>query len=135
MKADRLPTNFLASGGAPTAWRVTMTKKLFHDPEHWFERAEDARRIALEILDPLSRRTMLEGLARRAAERLQEATGGDRRGDNSFERTAGGLSPEHHRTDTATRRRPDESTAWSEARTISAVREPPLNANHHGEAP
>src|SRR5271168_1024907 len=33
----------------------------------------------------------------------------------------------------ATRRRPDGSTAWSEARTILAVREPPLNANHHME--
>jgi len=95
-----------------------MTKKLFHDPEHWLERAEDARRIAVEILDPLSRRTMLEiaenyeSLARRAAERLQEATGGEaglklfRRG-----RTAGGLSPEHHRIDAATCRRPNESTA------------------------
>ena len=37
-----------------------MTKKLFHDPEHWFERAEDARRLAAQILDPVSRRKMLE---------------------------------------------------------------------------
>jgi hypothetical protein len=32
-----------------------MTKKLFHDLKHWFERAEEARR-----LDSGSRRTMLE---------------------------------------------------------------------------
>ena len=60
-----------------------MTKKLFHDPKHWFERAEDTRRLALQTLDPVSRRMMLEiaenyeSLARRAAERLQEATGGE----------------------------------------------------------
>jgi hypothetical protein len=35
-----------------------------------------------------------ESLARRAAERSQEATGGDRRGNNSFERTTGCLSPD-----------------------------------------
>jgi len=96
-----------------------MTKKLFHDPEHWFERAEDARRLAVEILDPVSRRTMLEiaesyeSLARRAAERLQEANGGEAGWPKPFRRgrTAGGLSPEHHRTDTATCRRSNESTA------------------------
>jgi hypothetical protein len=37
-----------------------MTKKFFCDPEHWDERAEDARRVAMEILDPVSRRKMLE---------------------------------------------------------------------------
>jgi hypothetical protein len=57
-----------------------MTKKLFHDPKHWFERAEDARRLAVQILDPVSRRTMLEiaesyeSLARRAIHRSQEVT-------------------------------------------------------------
>jgi hypothetical protein len=51
-----------------------MTKKLFHDPAHWHGRADDARRVAAEILDPVSRRKMLEiaesyeSLARRAAE-------------------------------------------------------------------
>jgi hypothetical protein len=55
-----------------------MTKKLFHDPEHWRDRADDARRVATEILDPLSRRRVLdiaesyETLARRAAEREHE---------------------------------------------------------------
>jgi hypothetical protein len=55
-----------------------MIKKLFHDPEHWHLRAEDARRVAAEILDPVSRRKMLniaesyESLARRAAEREHE---------------------------------------------------------------
>jgi hypothetical protein len=55
-----------------------MTKKLFHDPQHWREHAEDARRLAAEIIDPLSRRTMLEiaesyeSLARRAEQRLRE---------------------------------------------------------------
>jgi hypothetical protein len=52
-----------------------MTKRLFHDPEHWRDRADDARRVATEIFDPVSRRKMLdiaegyESLARRAAER------------------------------------------------------------------
>jgi hypothetical protein len=52
-----------------------MNKTLFHDPEHWRDRADDARRVATEILDPVSRRKMLdiaegyESLARRAAER------------------------------------------------------------------
>jgi hypothetical protein len=52
-----------------------MTKKLSHDPAHWHDRADDARRVAAEILDPISRRKMLEiaesyeSLARRAAER------------------------------------------------------------------
>jgi hypothetical protein len=57
-----------------------MTKRLSHDPEHWHDRAEDARRVAAEILDPISRRKMLniaesyESLARRAAE--QDGSGG-----------------------------------------------------------
>jgi hypothetical protein len=52
-----------------------MTRKLSHDPAHWHDRAEDARRVAAEILDPISRRKMLEiaesydSLARRVAER------------------------------------------------------------------
>jgi hypothetical protein len=52
-----------------------MTKRLFHDPKHWHERAEDARKVAAEILDPISRRAMLdiaesyESLARRATQR------------------------------------------------------------------
>jgi hypothetical protein len=51
-----------------------MIKKLFHDPEQWHGRADEARKLAAEILDPLSRRKMLqiaesyESLARRAAE-------------------------------------------------------------------
>jgi hypothetical protein len=55
-----------------------MTKRLFHDSGHWRDRAEDARRVATEILDPVSRRKMLdiaegyESLARRAAEREHE---------------------------------------------------------------
>jgi hypothetical protein len=54
-----------------------MTKKLFYDPGHWHERAEDARKVAAEILDPISRRAMLdiaesyERLARRAALRTE----------------------------------------------------------------
>jgi hypothetical protein len=48
-----------------------MTNKLSHDPAHWHDRADDARRVAAEILDPVSRRKKLEiaegydGLARR----------------------------------------------------------------------
>jgi hypothetical protein len=56
-----------------------MTKQLFYDAERWRDRAEDARRVAMEIPDPVSRRQMLEiaesyeGLARRATGRQHEA--------------------------------------------------------------
>jgi hypothetical protein len=56
-----------------------MTKKLFHDPRYLNDRAEETRRVALQILDAFSRRTMLEiaesydSLARHAARRLVEA--------------------------------------------------------------
>jgi hypothetical protein len=55
-----------------------MSKKLYHDPQHWHDRAEGARKLAAEILDPVSGRMMLdiaesyESLARRAAQRLQD---------------------------------------------------------------
>jgi hypothetical protein len=55
-----------------------MSKKLFYDPQHWRDRAEDARKVAAQILDRTSKQTMLEiaesyeSLARRAAQRLQE---------------------------------------------------------------
>jgi hypothetical protein len=55
-----------------------MIRKLFHDPQHLHDRAEETRRVAVQILDPFSRRTMLEiaesydSLARRAAQRLDE---------------------------------------------------------------
>jgi len=54
-----------------------MSKTLFHDPQHWYGRAEDARNVAAEILDPISRRMMLniaesyESLAQRVTEQLQ----------------------------------------------------------------
>jgi hypothetical protein len=57
-----------------------MTKKLFYDSEHWHHRAEDARKLAAQILDPVSRRTMLEisesyeSLARRSAQRLPQSS-------------------------------------------------------------
>jgi hypothetical protein len=44
----------------PSRRRPVLTKKLFHDPAHWHDRADDARRVAAEILDPVSRRKMLE---------------------------------------------------------------------------
>jgi len=55
-----------------------MSKNLYSDPQHWHDRAEDARKVAAHIIDPVSRRKMLEiaesyeGLARRA-KRLQES--------------------------------------------------------------
>jgi hypothetical protein len=64
--------------GSQAARGGLMTKKLFHDPQHWHDRAEDARQVAAQILDPISRRKMLEiaesykSLARRAAKRLNE---------------------------------------------------------------
>jgi hypothetical protein len=70
-----------------------MTKKLSHDPAHWHDRAEEARRVAAEILDPISRRKMLEiaesyeSLARRAAERHVQSP--------SLERIGFGRSARH----------------------------------------
>jgi hypothetical protein len=70
-----------------------MTRKLFDDPAHWHDRADDARRVAAEILDPISRRKMLEisesyeSLARRAAERQHVQSPGLER--ISFRRSAG----------------------------------------------
>jgi len=49
-----------------------MNKNLYRDPQHWHDRAENARKIAGQIFDPVSRRKMLEiaesyeSLARRA---------------------------------------------------------------------
>ncbi len=37
-----------------------MSKKLFYDSQHWHDRAEDARKVAAQIIDPISRQTMLE---------------------------------------------------------------------------
>jgi hypothetical protein len=56
-----------------------MTKELFHDPERWHGRAKEARALALEIADPVSRLKVLEiaesyeSLARRAALKLRES--------------------------------------------------------------
>jgi hypothetical protein len=55
-------------------------QKLSHDPQHWQAQAEDARQVAVQILDPFSRRTMLhiaesyEDLAGRVAQEL-DSTG------------------------------------------------------------
>jgi hypothetical protein len=37
-----------------------MTKKIDQNPEHWHDRADNARKLAMQISDPLSRRKMLE---------------------------------------------------------------------------
>lgn len=55
-----------------------MAKVPINDPQHWRERAEEARTIADEMSDPDSRRRMLriaddyEELAKRAEKRLAE---------------------------------------------------------------
>jgi len=60
---------------------MQMSKKVFHDPQHWLDRAEEARSIATQIIDPISRRAMLQiaenydSLARRAMQRLSESQG------------------------------------------------------------
>jgi hypothetical protein len=62
----------------PSGWPSEMTRKLFHDPQYLHDRAEEARRVGLQILDPLSRRTILEiaesyeALARRSAQPCDE---------------------------------------------------------------
>jgi hypothetical protein len=56
-----------------------MTRKHFHGPRHLHDRAGETRRVAVQILDPFSQRTMLgiaesyDSLARHAAQRLDEA--------------------------------------------------------------
>ena len=56
-----------------------MAKVPINDPDHWRERAEEARTIAEELIDPDSKRRMLriaadyEELARRAERRLRDA--------------------------------------------------------------
>jgi hypothetical protein len=55
-----------------------VAKVPINDPQHWRERAEEARTIADEMSDPDSRRRMLriaddyEELAKRAEKRLAE---------------------------------------------------------------
>lgn len=54
------------------------TARHFYDPEHWKQRAEEARTLAEEMSDETSRRTMLriavdyDNLALRAAIRLAD---------------------------------------------------------------
>jgi len=56
-----------------------VAKVPINDPDHWRERAEEARTIAEELIDPDSKRRMLriaddyEELARRAERRLRDA--------------------------------------------------------------
>jgi hypothetical protein len=53
---------------------------VYNDPEHWRERADEARELARRMTDPVGRVAMLEiagkydGLARRAIERLAQST-------------------------------------------------------------
>jgi hypothetical protein len=71
-----------------------MIKGLFHDPERWRDRAEDARRVATEILDPVSRRKILDPVSRRKMLDIAE-------GYESLARRA--AEREHGRLDTAAR--------------------------------
>ena len=58
---------------------MTVAKVPINDPKHWRERAEEARTVADELIDPDSKRKMLriaddyEKIARRAEKRLQDA--------------------------------------------------------------
>jgi hypothetical protein len=54
--AHRHPARPLSAPADSTRYTAVtkMTKKLFYDPQHWHERAQDARRVAREILDPIS---------------------------------------------------------------------------------
>jgi hypothetical protein len=57
-----------------------VTQASINDPKHWRGRAEEARAVADELIDPEARRMMLriaddyEELASRAEERLQRNT-------------------------------------------------------------
>ena len=58
---------------------MTVAKVPINDPKHWRERAEEARTVADELIDPDSKRKTLriaddyEKIARRAEKRLQDA--------------------------------------------------------------
>jgi CHASE3 domain sensor protein len=55
---------------------------LYNDPEHWRERAEDARALARLMSDPVGKEVMMEiadsydRLAARAVERLAQSSQG-----------------------------------------------------------
>jgi predicted Rossmann-fold nucleotide-binding protein len=57
-----------------------VAKIPINDPKHWRERAEEARTVADQIMDPDSKRKMLriaddyEELARRAEKRLRDSS-------------------------------------------------------------
>jgi len=50
----------LEAGKTAARGGLKMSKKLFYDSQHWHDRAEDARKVAAQIIDPISRQTMLE---------------------------------------------------------------------------
>jgi hypothetical protein len=68
---------FVAGDGKRSSGR--RMKNLFLDSQHWLARAEETRKLAAQIMDPVSSHTMLEiaegyeSLARRAAQRFQES--------------------------------------------------------------
>ena len=75
------PLNFIVAGFAIAGGLVVTTsvaKIPINDPKHWRERAEEARTVADELIDPESKRRMLriaddyEELARRAERRLKQ---------------------------------------------------------------
>ena len=61
-------------------WDSAMARALINDPEHWRDRAEDARRMAEDMADPEAKRMMLgiasgyDRLAEHAEQRLIAGT-------------------------------------------------------------
>ena len=57
-------------------WDSAMARALMNDPDHWRDRAEEARRISEDMADPEAKRMMLniasgyERLVERAEQRL-----------------------------------------------------------------
>jgi hypothetical protein len=65
------------AGGAFTPWasgsRGIMPVSHLNNPEHWFERTNEARAVAEDMIDPISKQRMLEVAASKGVE--QRRTG------------------------------------------------------------
>jgi hypothetical protein len=53
------PDGIVPAHRGPQVMQMTVSRSILDEPEHWLERAEEARSIADQLSDPESRRMML----------------------------------------------------------------------------